>query len=191
MVRDRRISRPAAELGDDGVALRRWRAGDAGELYRAVTASLGHLTPWLEFVSAGYTERDAVDFVLRCQENWRQGTTFGYAALGPDGRVIGSFSLIARIGPGGLEVGYWLHPEHTGGGVGTRAVRLLTEEAFRVGADRVEIVHDLANVRSGAIPRRLGFVEVERRPAQGPPLSGESGTDVIWRLTPDTAREGS
>jgi len=141
----------------------------------------------LEFVSAGYTEQDAVEFVVRCQENWRAGTTFGYAALGTDGQVIGSFSLIGRIGPGGLEVGYWLHPEHTGSGVGTRAVRLLTAEAFRIGADRVEIVHDLANVRSGAIPRRLGFVEVERRPRRGPPLPAECGTDVVWRLTPDAA----
>jgi ribosomal-protein-serine acetyltransferase len=187
MVRDRRIGRPAAELGDDAVALRRWRAGDAGELYRAVTASLGHLTPWLEFVSAGYTEQDAVDFVLGCQENWREGTRFSYAALGTDGQVIGGFSLIGRIGPGGLEVGYWLHPEHTGGGVGTRAVRLLTAEAFRIGADRVEIVHDLANVRSGAIPRRLGFVEVERRRRREPLLPGEIGTDVVWRLGPETA----
>jgi ribosomal-protein-serine acetyltransferase len=174
---------PAVELSDDGVALRRWRAEDAGELHRVVTAALGHLTPWMAFVSAGYSEQDAVDFLRRCQETWREGTAFGFAALGTGGQVIGSFSLMARIGPGGLEVGYWLDPDHTGAGVGTRAVRLLTGEAFRVGADRVEIVHDLANVRSGAIPRRLGFVEVERRPRREPLLPGEIGTDVIWRLT--------
>jgi len=49
--------------------------------------------------------------------------------------------------------------------------------------DRVEIVHDLANTRSGAVPQRLGFTEVERRSRTQPAAAGESGVEVVWRLT--------
>ncbi|HEX4359894.1 MAG TPA: GNAT family N-acetyltransferase [Pseudonocardia sp.] len=173
---------PAEYLERDGVGLRRWRTGDADLLYRAVSGSLEHLRPWLSFVSDGFTELDARRFVERKRAEWAEGTVFGYAIVTGADEVVGGCALIARIGPGGLEIGYWLHPGHTGGGLGTRAIRLLTEEAFRVGADRVEIHHDEANERSAGIPRRLGFVEVDRRPNPQSPTPGEVGIDVVWRL---------
>jgi hypothetical protein len=49
----------------------------------------------------------------------------------------------------------------------------------------VEIVTDVANTRSAAIPKRLGFTVVDRRPPQEPITSGEDGLDVVWRLAPD------
>jgi RimJ/RimL family protein N-acetyltransferase len=92
---------------------------------------------------------------------------------------------MARIGPGGLEIGYWLHPSYVGRGAATMAVSLLAAEAFRAGANRVEIVTDVANLRSAAVPRRLGFVEVARRSPQEPSAPSEEGLDIVWRLTPD------
>jgi len=70
-----------------------------------------------------------------------------------------------------------------GRGLVTRATALLVAESFRVGADRVEIVTDVANVRSAAVATRLGFVEVARRPAQEPVTRAETGTDIVWRRT--------
>ncbi|HEY2672903.1 MAG TPA: GrpB family protein [Rugosimonospora sp.] len=55
-----------------------------------------------------------------------------------------------------------LHPHHTGRGIATRAAAALTAVAFRIGAERVEILTDVANMRGAAIPRRLGFVEIPR-----------------------------
>ena len=41
-----------------------------------------------------------------------------------------------------------------------------------------------ANVASGGVPRKLGFAEIERRRhPDGPETSGESGIDVVWRIT--------
>lgn len=59
----------------------------------------------------------------------------------------------------------------------------LVHEAFTLpDLDRVEILHDLANTRSGAVPRRLGFIEVERRARRRAAVSsGESGIEVVWR----------
>ena len=110
------------------------------------------------------------------------GTDYDYAIVAPGPALVGSCSMMSRIGPGGFEIGYWVHPAHLGLGYATAAAAALTSEAFRIGADRVEIVHDLANVASGAIPRRLGFPEVDRRAPQEERTAGEAGVDVVWRL---------
>jgi RimJ/RimL family protein N-acetyltransferase len=89
---------------------------------------------------------------------------------------------MARIGPGGLEIGYWVHRAYTRRGLATAASAALVEQAFLLpGVDRVEIVHDELNVASGKIPRKLGFTEIERRPLD-PPSPGGSDIGVAWRL---------
>ena len=173
-----------AQLGSGGVTLRRWREQDAPVLHRVVQESMAHLRPWVAWVANGYPPEAAAAFVASAADDWEKGTAFNYAIF-VSGRLAGAASLMARIGPGGLELGYWLHPDHVGQGVATRAASLLVAEAFRTGVRRVEIVTDVANTRSGAIPKRLGFTVVDRRPPQEPITSGEDGLDVIWRLTPD------
>jgi ribosomal-protein-serine acetyltransferase len=173
---------PSEELISGDIALRRWRRGDVDAVLRVVTESLDHLAPWMAWVTNGYTRADAISFIEQSQDDWASGTAFQYAILSSASMIIGSCGLMARIGPGGLEIGYWLHPQRTGRGIATRTAKALTEEAFRIGADRVEIVHDAANHASGAIPKRLGFVEIERRsPPREPITSGEVGIDVVWR----------
>lgn len=164
--------------------MRRWRASDAAEIHRVVQESIDHLRPWMAWVADGYPPTAAAEFLARCEAEWTEGTAFNYAVF-VSGKLAGAANLMARVGPGGLEAGYWLHPAFTGRGVATRAASLLVDEAFRAGAARVEIVTDVANQRSAAIPKRLGFVEVERRPPQEPLTPGEDGLDIIWRLVPD------
>ena len=173
-----------AQLGSGEVTLRRVRETDADALYHAVLESLEHLRPWMAWVANGYTRADATEFVTGCQDDWATGSAYNYAIF-VQGRFAGVASLMDRIGRGGLEIGYWLHPSYVGRGAATRTASLLATEAFRTGANRVEIVTDVANVRSAAIPRRLGFVEVARRSPQEPVTSGEEGLDIIWRLVPD------
>jgi ribosomal-protein-serine acetyltransferase len=56
------------------------------------------------------------------------------------------------------RIGYWLDREHTGHGIMTRAVRLLTEYAFEaLDLHRIEIHVATANARSRRIPERLRF----------------------------------
>jgi RimJ/RimL family protein N-acetyltransferase len=64
------------------------------------------------------------------------------------------------------------------------AVAALVRQGFELpGIDRIEIHHDEANHASGAVPRRLGFTEVERVPVpEGPTAPGEVGIDVTWRI---------
>lgn len=177
------VDTPSGDLRDGpDLLLRRWRLDDAPAVHELVAGSIEHLAPWLPWAAGGYSEQQAVEFLEDASAKWDSREAFHYALVLPGQGAVGSASLMDRIGGDGLEIGYWLARPHWGRGYITRAVRALVREAFRAGADRVEILHDSANVRSGAVPRRLGFTEVERRPAPRPWMSGQAGTHVVWRL---------
>jgi len=177
------MDRPSETVSYGPVCLRRWRAGDADVAYRVVMESLEHLRPWMPW-AADYDHDQAVRFTAQSEEDWASRDAYQYA-ITSDGVVVGSCGLVRRIGPGGLEIGYWLRPADTGRGLVTAAAAALVREAFALPeVDRVEIIHDLANTRSAGVPRRLGFTEVGRRASrQLPAAPGESGIEVVWRLT--------
>jgi RimJ/RimL family protein N-acetyltransferase len=97
-----------------------------------------------------------------------------------DQRAVGSIGLHARIGAGALEIGYWIHSAFTGHGIATTCAGALTTAALALpDVTRVEIHCDEANVRSAAIPRRLGYRLARVEPAQIT-APGEVGRDMIW-----------
>ena len=163
------------------VTLRRYREDDLEAVFEAVTESLDHLRPWAPW-AVGYTRQSAAEFLAKSARDWADGTEYNYAIIAGD-TLAGGCGLMARIGPGGLEIGYWVQRACTRRGLATAAALALTEQAFRLpGVDRVEIVHDELNVASGGVPRKLGFTEVGRRPIA--PRSAEgTGVGVVWRLT--------
>jgi RimJ/RimL family protein N-acetyltransferase len=177
------MNQPREILTSGPVTLRRWRAADADAVYQVVMQSLEHLLPWMPWAN-GYSHDDAVRFTVQSEQDWESGVAYQYA-ITTDDAVIGSCGLMRRIGPGGLEIGYWLHPAYTGRGLATTAVAALVGQAFALpDIDRVEIAHDQANTASGGIPRRLGFTEIQRRTrAQAALAPGEVGIEVVWRLT--------
>ena len=88
-----------------------------------------------------------------------------------------------RIGPGGLEIGYWVRTDRTGRGVATEAAGLLTDAALALpDVDHVEIHHDEANAASGRVPAKLGYALVGRDEVErlNP---GEVGVSLVWRIT--------
>jgi ribosomal-protein-serine acetyltransferase len=178
------MGQPAESLVNGDVRLKRWRRDDARVVYQVVMESLEHLRPWIPWVR-GYGHDEAVAYAEQCEQDWQSGAAYNYAILASDREVVGSCALMRRIGPGGLQVGCWLHPEYTGRGLATMAVQALVEQAFALpDVDRVEAIHDAANKAAGGIPRRLGFTEVERRAVpREPGRPGEVGVSVVWRIT--------
>ncbi len=139
------------------------------------------LRPWMPWAADEYTVDSALQFLAMAATAWEGGTAFHYA-IAPDGEPIGVCGLDSTIGPRGLEIGYWLHPAHTGHGHATRAAHTLTALAATLDhIDHVEIHHDSANHPSRAIPQRLGFTLVdpeETRPITAP---AETGVGMVWR----------
>jgi ribosomal-protein-serine acetyltransferase len=140
------------------LVVRCWVREDAAQLGEAVADSVEHLRPWMAWVAReplSVTERQAV--LDGWHQEWLAG---GDAVMGVfvDGAVAGLCGLYRRIGPGGLEIGYWTARRFLRQGNATTAAGLLMDAAFSDPAiTRVEIHHDQANQASVGVPRKLGM----------------------------------
>ncbi|MFY9930326.1 MAG: GNAT family N-acetyltransferase [Streptosporangiaceae bacterium] len=173
-------TRPDEVIEHGPVILHRYRPEDLDALLQVTNASAEHLRPWLPWAENLDPEAEA-GFLAQAQRDWAAGTAYNYKIMA-EGALAGGIGLMARIGPGGLEIGYWVRQDRTRRGLATAAAAALVAQAFRLpGVDRVEIVHDELNVASGGIPRKLGFTEAGRRPIDPPALAG-TGIGVVWRL---------
>lgn len=171
-----RLVPPSETLAANGVTLRRWRTDDGAALVSSVRASQEHLRPWMPW-AAGYDRAAANEYLKRCQQYWESGEAFQYAIMAGAKRVRGSAGLMARVGPGTLEIGYWVDAGHTGHGVATRAAALLAAAGLAVwGIDQLEIHHSPANAASAAVARKLGFHQVGER------AGSDREASVVWRL---------
>ncbi len=166
----------------DRLHLRRWVEADAEVLAAAIAANLNHLRPWMPWVGQEPLLLDERRELLRSWErDWRGAGDAVFGAFNPEGAVVGGCGLHRRIGPNGLEIGYWVHVQHLRHGIATEMARLLTALAFTVaGIDRVEIHHDRANAASAGVPRALGFTLVEERVVV-PTAPAEEGVECVWR----------
>jgi ribosomal-protein-serine acetyltransferase len=181
---DRPMDYPGEHLTQGSVELRRWRATDGDLCYRLVRESLEHLRPWMPWATPAYDQAAAADYLERCEEDWASGTAFQYLIVA-DGAPAGSAGLMARIEPGGLEIGYWVHPDYTARGIATAAAAALTDAAFALpGIDHVEIHHDQLNLPSGRIPAKLGYTVIETRRGRFEEAPADSGLTQVWRITP-------
>ncbi len=174
--------RPPESLRGAGLVLARWRAADRAELQAAVNASRSHLKPWLAWAS-DESPGAVASFLGASAEAWSSGERFEYGIFSAERVLLGSAGLMARLGPGGLEIGYWVGERHTRQGIASRASALLTATAFALPAlERVEIHHDEANVASGGVPAALGFTRVGTFPRAPAGAPGETGREVRWRM---------
>ena len=174
---------PAEVLEVPHGLLSRTRESDAHQLAHAVGTSLAHLRRWLSWAT-----EEAADLQVqrsRCREaeaHWADGSEYAYVLRPRPGQsedVIGGFDLW-RIGPGAVELGYWVHVDFTGRGYATACARALTQAGLALpDVARVEIHADEANVFSAAIPRRLGY-RLDRVDELPPELPAHTGRLQIW-----------
>jgi ribosomal-protein-serine acetyltransferase len=173
---------PERVTGPEGLVLRRWLASDAEELATAILESAEHLRPWMGWIAEEPMQLDRRrKMIEQWERDWAHG---GDVILGVflEGRIAGGCGLHRRIGPDGLEIGYWIHVGFLRRGLATRAARALTGAALAVpGITRVEIHHDKANRASAGIPRKLGFDWLGEAPDE-PEAPGEAGIEWRWAM---------
>lgn len=168
------------EMIDVGeLVLKRWEPQWADEATAAVRESLPELKPFLPWAQDDYDADASRAFIERSMDSWAKGTEFNYAIFTMIGDLVGGIGLMTRMGPGVLEIGYWMRTPYAGRGYMTAAVSALTRVALTLpGIDRVAIRHDAANAASAAVAAKAGFTEIERV-SRDPEAPGETGTDVI------------
>jgi RimJ/RimL family protein N-acetyltransferase len=158
-----------------------WRGGP--EAVAAITGLVERSRPTLsQFLPWAVTPLDAqaeAAVQAEIEQRWRERRDVGWVIV-EDGAPRGMLGLHRRGGPQELEIGYWLDDSATGKGLVTEACRMAIDVAFGIeGIGVVEIVHDAANRRSGAVPARLGFSRVAAFTST-PAALLESGIKVRW-----------
>jgi RimJ/RimL family protein N-acetyltransferase len=172
---------PPEELRGSSILLRRYVPTDASAMKESIQASHEHLRGWMPWAQEPPTDESVHAFLDPAMEEFGGDKEASYAiTLASDQRYVGGCGLMPRVGEGALEIGYWVDVRHVGRGIATEASRLLTDAALRLdGLDRVEIHCDEANIRSAAVPRRLGYRldRIDADPAKAPL---ETGRLMIW-----------
>jgi ribosomal-protein-serine acetyltransferase len=143
----------------DGAVLRPYSEDDAAELTAVVAENREHLARWLPW-AATYGHQDSLDFIALSRAQIEAGEGFE-GAIVVDGELVGGagFHAVDRLNRS-TSIGYWLAAEAQGGGLMTATVRALLDQAFGAWElHRVVIEAVVDNVRSRAIPERLGFTE--------------------------------
>ena len=143
-----------------GVELRIVEDRHTLEIYSVMDAHRRALREWLPWVD-GTTGPDGT-------RAWIQGGLDQFArnegfqaGIWSGGSFVGTVGFLPVQWPNRLaEIGYWLAPNAQGRGIMTAAARVMTEHALvEMGLNRLQIRCAAGNVRSQAIPRRLGFAE--------------------------------
>lgn len=177
------ISPPHA-IEEPPIVLRRHRKGDIQPLLEAVSSSSEHLKPWLAWASVDPLEPALQNFVSSSMERFDRGEDFGYAIWDSDqSTLIGGAGLHPRLGPGRIEIGYWVRDGWLRRGIASAAARALTSAAFD--SSEIEEVHihcDEANVASACIPQRLGF-RLMRTVKDQVDAPAQVGRSMEWVIT--------
>jgi RimJ/RimL family protein N-acetyltransferase len=175
----------AITIGD--LTLERLSPARLEELVDAVNSSLDELRPWMPWAQTPATAASIGEFLERADAGWAARTEFQFGMVvgrpGARGWLWGCCGLHDRVGAGGLEIGYWVRTDVAGQGLATAAAGELARTALGLdGVGRVEIHCDETNVRSAAVPPKLGFRldRVDDRPPEAP---GERGRRMIWVRT--------
>ncbi|MGZ8580701.1 MAG: GNAT family N-acetyltransferase [Actinomycetota bacterium] len=154
------------DLGD-GAVVRRYTMDDLDAIWVVASGERERLGEWMPWVE-GTTTKD----VQRAWLEQRVAETEGFEGCG----IFVGDELAGGVGlswdPYGIagEIGYWTRAPFEGRGLVTRSAREFTRIAFEhVGLNRVVIRAGVGNVRSRAVPERLGYVEesVERGGGRG------------------------
>ena len=182
------MNQPPQNIALSQHTLRAWQPEHAPLLLEAIAASLPELqrwTPWV--IPQPFEEAVLVERLTTFRAQFQEGSRFIYGLFERGaGRVLGQAGLYDRVGPGALEIGYWIRSDATGRGLARAATQALTGVAFEtMHMQRVEVRCDPNNAPSAAIPRRLGFTL--REVLKLDPGSDEHGARElqVWELRAD------
>lgn len=167
---------------DDALELRHLQLEESEALFALFETSRAALSPWIDAGDLPASLAQTQDYIqlalMRHEDNgaidaglWWQGQLAGVAAL----HTINWHERRS-------DLGYWLAPACQGRGLMTQAVRALAHFAFAgYRLKRLAIYCAVHNLRSRAIPERLGF-KLERIVPRGERINGRAFDQAIYGM---------
>lgn len=135
--------------------------GDAEAIFALTARDRSYLREWLPWVDRTQSPADVRHFILEVViPQWRD-------IRGPQCGIWVEGELAGSIGCHPIDwqnrscsLGYWIASPHQGRGIVTRCALAMIDHLFgEMGLHRVVIQCGTGNVRSCAVPRRLGFTQ--------------------------------
>lgn len=149
-------------LADDAALVLRTPA-IADQYHALIVANLERLALWEPWAVDEPTPESTRVVVEAAGRAWLEGLALPMAIavhVGGRWRLVGSVGLRIDGSRRTADIGYWIDGSYEGRGLVTRAATAVLDEAFGpLGLEKVTLHTEVANVRSRALARRLGFVE--------------------------------
>lgn len=176
---------PTLTLG--GVRLRPWRADDAASV--AAMCDEQEVARWMPLMPHPYTLADGEQWVGDAERKWREEHWANFAAEdAATGRLVASCGLQVEPQHARGEIGYFVHREWRGRGVGKACVAMLSDWGLdALGLGRIEIRADVRNIASRRTAAGAGyrFEGVLRRAMT---VRHERVDDALYALVPGDPR---
>jgi len=179
---------PAYRIESERLVIRCYDPKDALYLQEAVQESVEHLRPWMPWVKDEPEELKVKIERLRVfRADFDLSKNYVYGVFDPnETELVGGTGLHPRVGSNAFEIGYWIHVNHVNKGYATEISAALTKIAFEIEhVNRVEIHCEPNNIRSAAIPKKLGYVYEATLRNRCENIEGELIDSMIWSLLKD------
>jgi ribosomal-protein-serine acetyltransferase len=142
---------------DGDARIRSLTPSDAPELYAVVEANRARLERWMEWAPTTTSADDVRGFIERAGASEHDIEANGIVV---GGSLVGAAGLSVSRAYDSGDIGYWIDAGFEGRGLITRAARLFLAHGFdELDLHRITIHAGVENVRSRAVPERLGFTQ--------------------------------
>lgn len=131
---------------------------DAPEFFRLIQKNKQEFQKWFPWVDGTTSVGDTEIFISRCREAFHQKRSADFGILYQE-HWIGSMGFhTIQANHEWAEIGYWLDADFVGRGLMTQCVEAMIDYGFKeFNLHRIQICCNSLNIRSKAIPERLGF----------------------------------
>jgi RimJ/RimL family protein N-acetyltransferase len=151
-----------AELSNNLVKIRRYRADDVPLLFEAARESTNEMLVWLSWCHPNYTIEESRSFVLSSETAWNEKIRFGFAVFD-----VKSDLFLGGVGLNQINrnhnfanLGYWVRSSQTGRGIATAATLLAAKFGFAdLGLNRIEILTATGNLASRRVAEKAGAIK--------------------------------
>lgn len=131
---------------------------DAQNIFTAIDTDREHLKEWLPWVDKTVSVKDTEDNILRRINEFENNEAASFYAL-YENKFIASVGFISIDNENKKgEIGYWILSNFQGQGLMTECVKACIKYGFEeLNLNKIIIKCSSENIKSAAIPKRLGF----------------------------------
>ncbi|MCZ8517679.1 GNAT family protein [Paenibacillus filicis] len=144
---------------DNDIILKVLEPDDAESLYAVTDGSRHYLREWLPWVDGTIDVENTKSFIESCQKQHSSNNGFN-TGIWFKGNIVGCIGYHSIDWANKkTSIGYWLGEQYQGYGIMRKSCKIMVNYAFNeLGLNRVEIRCGSGNLKSRAIPEKLGFM---------------------------------